>query len=389
MPDLPAILGGVPVRSRELPITRATVSADARLHADLAEIVASGSLTNGRHVSAFEREAAAFLGVEHAVATSSCTSGLMLVLRCLGLRGEVVLPSFTFMASAHAVAWNGLAPVFVDIDPDTFTLDPAAVAAAMGERTAAIMAVHTFGAPCDMEALSALASSRGVPLVADAAHGFGGAYPDSTMIGSKGLAEVFSLSPTKLLTAGEGGLVTTDDDELARELRIGREYANPGDYDSRFAGLSARLPEMSAALARHNLPHVPARVIRRRELAERYLKGLAGVGGVGFQRIPGRSRSTYKDFCVTIDEQAFGVDRDGLVKALHSENISTRTYFDPPVHRQRAYRSDAVLPRTDSLASRIVALPLSSHLDDESVDEVCSAIRRVHAHGPAVAALTA
>ncbi|WP_320065450.1 DegT/DnrJ/EryC1/StrS family aminotransferase [Micromonospora sp. RTGN7] len=386
--DKPVLLGGSPLLTETPPLARPPL---LREHGDLlavfGEIVAGGTLTKGGHLAALEAELAEFLGVAHTVAVSSCTSGLMLLMRVLGAGGEVVMPSFTFMASAHAARWNGLRPVFADIDPGGFGLSAAAAAQATGDRTVAILGVHVFGTPCDADALAEVAAARGVPLLLDAAPAFGAVYPDGTRVGGKGLAEVFSLSPTKPFTAGEGGIVTTSDESLARELRIAREYGNPGSFDSLFVGLNARMPELSAALARHQLPGFPDLLARRLALVQRYRAALADVPGIEFPRVPPGATSTHKDLSLTVDPALFGIERDTLVVALRAENVPTRNYFDPPVHRQTAYREavSGPLPNTEARASAVFAVPLYSGMTDDVVDRICAVIRRVQAHADSVA----
>jgi dTDP-4-amino-4,6-dideoxygalactose transaminase len=248
------------------------------------------------------------------------------------------------------------------------------------------MGVHTFGTPCDADGLAEVAARRGVPLIVDAAPAFGGGYGDGSMIGGKGLVEVFSLSPTKPFTTGEGGVIATDDAALAREIRIGREYGNPGTFDSLFVGLNGRMPELSAALGRHHLPYLPGVLARRQALVDRYRAGLADLPGLEFQRIAPGARSTYKDLSITIDPARFGVDRDTLAGALRLEKVATRNYFDPPVHRQTAYRDVVTgpLPYSEALSGSVLAIPLFSHLDESVVDQVCAVIHRIHRHAEAV-----
>lgn len=376
----PAVLGGPPILSEPVPLARPPLADDAALLGTLGAILAGGVLTKGEQLAALERELAEFLGVGHAVIVSSCTTGLMLLLRALGRTGEVVMPGFTFMATAHAARWNGLTPVFADIDPRSFGLAPRSAEEAVSERTAAIMPVHVFGTPCDADGLGKVATERDVPLLIDAAPAFGAEYGDGERVGGKGLAEVFSLSPTKPFTTGEGGIVATADGDLARELRIAREYGNPGNFDSLFAGLNGRMPEMSAALGRYFLPGLPDLLARRQELAARYRSALADVPGIGFQLVPPRATSTFKDFSLVIDEERFGLDRDVLALSLRAENVPTRNYFDPPVHRQTAYRDldTGPLPNSESLAAAVIAVPLYSGMSDAVVDQICAAIRRIH-----------
>ncbi|MFJ7416674.1 DegT/DnrJ/EryC1/StrS family aminotransferase [Streptomyces sp. NPDC098077] len=373
--------------SEMIPVARPTLEVGGALEADMKDVLASGQITNGRHVAEFEERVAEYLGVPSVVAVSSCTTGLLLLLRCLVDEGEVILPSWTFMASGHAVVWNGLDPVFADCAPDTFAVDAKSVSERMSERTGAVLAVHVFGSPCDVDALS---RDVALPVVVDAAHGFGGVYPDGTMIGTKGVAEVFSLSPTKPLTAGEGGLIATRDRDLAARLRVAREYGNPGTYDSEFFGLNGRMTELSAVLGKANLVSLPFWLTRRRALAARYQENLKALPGISFQRVPEGGESTYKDMTLLVDRDALGLSRDGLAAALKEDGVDTRRYFAPPMHQQRAYRQAcstmAALPHTEALAERVLTVPLHSHMPEEVVDRVCEAIHRLHRHGPEVTA---
>ncbi len=335
--DRPAIDGGQPVFPDGLPLARPAIADPGAVAEAAGTILASGVLTNGPYVRRLERRAAEYLGVRHCVAVASCTAGLMLALRASGLSGDVVLPSFTFSASAHAVAWNGLRPVFADIRPDDLLLDPEAVARSAGVRTSAILATHTYGTPCDVEALGRLARANGIRLFFDAAHAFG-SRRGPAMVGGFGDAEVFSLSPTKVLIAGEGGIIATNDDSLAERCRVGRDYGNPGDYDTRFVGLNARMSELHAATALASFEDLEERIAQRNQLAERYRKVLADVPGIDFPAVAEADRSTYKDFTILIDLDTFGMDAAATAAALAAEGVQTRRYYAPPVHRQRAYR---------------------------------------------------
>ena len=378
--ERPAIDGGRPVFPDGLPLARPAVADPAAVAEAAGAILASGVLTNGPYVRRLEERAAAYLGVRHCVAVASCTAGLMLSLRASNLSGDVVLPSFTFSASAHAVAWNGLRPVFTDIRPDDLLLDPDAVARSAGVRTSAIRATHTYGTPCDVEALGAFARRNGIRLFFDAAHAFG-SRRGPTMVGGFGDAEVFSLSPTKVLIAGEGGLVATHDAELAHTLRLGRDYGNPGDYDCLFAGLNARMSELHAATALASFEDLEERIGLRNQLAERYRKVLADAPGIDFPAVAEGDRSTYKDFTILIDPERFGMDAAATAAALAAEGIQTRRYYSPPVHRQRAYRwvgpANGGLPETDRAAARVLTLPLWTPMTDEQVDGVGAAMARL------------
>jgi dTDP-4-amino-4,6-dideoxygalactose transaminase len=341
-------------------------------------ILASKQLTNGAYVRKFEEAAAEYLEVTHCVAVSSCTAGLLLVLKVLDLRGEVILPSFTFHATAHAVVWNGLSPVFADCDVKTFCVAPRAVRTQVSIRTAAILAVHLFGNPVAVKELEDIAAELQIPLIFDAAHAFG-SRSHGKHVGGFGTAEVFSFSPTKLLVAGEGGLVATRDAGLAGKLRAARNYGDAGNYNPEILGVNARMSEINAAMALHGLAGLDARIERRNEIRLRYERNLSDVVGIRFQEVSEGGRSTFKDFSVIVDEREFGHSRDWLVELLHHENIGARKYFSPPVHRQKLYSAmwdERALPVTDMVSDGVVSLPIYSSLTNESVDKVCEVIRR-------------
>jgi dTDP-4-amino-4,6-dideoxygalactose transaminase len=333
-----------------------------------------GVLTNGPLVAELEATVAERLGVRHVVAVSSCTAGLMLALRALvPPGGRVVLPSFTFSATGHAVAWCGLEPVYAECEPESFQLDPADAARRL-DGAAALVATHVFGAPCDVAALTALAAQAGVPLVFDAAHALGAEHRGRP-VGSFGDAEVFSLSPTKTVVAGEGGLVATDREDVAEAVRIGRDYGNPGDYDTRFVGLNARMSELHAAVALESLADLDANLARRRAAAEAYRGLLAEVPGVQPQAVAPHDASTWKDFTVRISRRLLGSSRDDVAAALAAAGIDTRRYFDPPVHRQRSHaRWSAPLPVTEQVASEVLSLPIYPGLSRGAVERVAAVI---------------
>jgi dTDP-4-amino-4,6-dideoxygalactose transaminase len=285
------------------------------------------------------------------------------------------------MATVSALVWAGARPVFADADGSTANLDPEAAEAVITEKTTALVAVHNHGNPADIEGLRALAERRGLRLVFDAAHALGSLYGGEP-VGAQGDAHVFSLSFTKLLVAGEGGVVATDDDALAEQIRFGREYGNTGDYDSAFAGLNGRMGEFSALLALRGLPMLEAGARHRNRLAELYREGLGGVPGISFQRVREGDRSSYKDFSVRVEAGAFGLTRDVLAAALAAENVETRKYYDPPAHRHTAYRKfappDGALPNTMLLAARSLSLPIWSDMEPGVVAKVCAAVRGAH-----------
>ena len=370
-----------PALDPTVPFVRPDLPDFDSLAADLAAAVAGGMLTKGPELARLEAEAAAHLGVRHVVGVSSGTVGLMLVLAAVAdrqggfrahsaRRREVIVPSFVFLAAPTSIVWAGLEPVFVECDPETFTVCPAAVRAAVSDRTAAIMACHTFGCPCEEAELEAIAAAAGVPLLVDAAHGLGTSVAGRP-VGAAGLAQVFSLSPTKLVVAGEGGLVATSSDDLADAIRTGREYGNDGRYGCTLPGVNGRLPEFSAILARASLARLAEVASRRREAAAAYTAGLAGLPGIGPQRIPADATSSFKDFVITVSDAA-GCDRDRLRQRLAARGIDTRAYYDPPCHAMEAFAgahagrvvSGQALPLTvtERIAATALALPMGGHV---------------------------
>ncbi|GIU86613.1 MAG: hypothetical protein KatS3mg009_1128 [Acidimicrobiia bacterium] len=383
---LPALLGGRPAFQAGLPFARPARPPLERVMKRVEPSYERGMLTNGPLVAELEDRIATRLGVSEVIATSSCTAGLMLAVRAIvdDRPGHVVVPSFTFSASAHAVAWNGRLPRFVECDPDTFQIDLDDAMAAL-DGASAVLATHVFGSPCDPEELVRRAERYGVPVLFDAAHAMG-ALADGQPVGRFGVAEVFSLTPTKPLVAGEGGLVATDDSGLAEAVRVGRDYGNPGDYDTRFVGLNARMSEFHAAVALESLETLDETLERRREIARRYRLALSAVPGVSVQIVPAHFVSTFKDFTISIDADRFGLTRNQLVAVLSAEGIDTRNYFDPPVHRQQsyAYLDPVELPVTDRVASSVVSLPLHAEMADDDVDRVIEVVAGAHRHAEAL-----
>jgi dTDP-4-amino-4,6-dideoxygalactose transaminase len=356
-----------------------------QLRRRLEHIFDSGMLTSGPTVRELEEQVADRLGVPHVVAVASCTTGLMLVMQALRATGPVVMPSFTFSATAHAAVWAGGRPVFADIDPVTLTLDPEDAAKRLAGASA-LMATHIYGTPCAVERLDEIAAAEDVPIVYDAAHALG-SRRGSRAIGGFGAAEVFSLSPTKVAPAGEGGLVTTHDGDLAAHVRLARNYGNPGDYNCQVAGLNARMSELHAAVALATLSELPQRVARRNELVQVFAKHVDGVPGIRIPEVDSGDLSTYKDLTLVLDEQAFGLDVEMLASALSAEGVDSRRYFYPPVHRQDAYAylgEPASLPVTDAIAPRVLTLPLWTQMDDATVQQQADLVIRCHESAAAV-----
>jgi dTDP-4-amino-4,6-dideoxygalactose transaminase len=380
MDQRPALLGGKPAFSKKVPMVRPVLPDYSELAEGVQDILTTGMVTKGRFLAEFEQALAQHLEVKHAVAVASCTSGLMLTYRALGLTGDVIVPSFTFMATVSALVWNGLRPVFADVHAGTTNLDPQAVEALITPQTTAIVGVHNFGNPADIQGLKAVADRHRLKLIFDAAHGFGARY-QGVPVGRQADAQVFSLSPTKLLITGEGGVVATMDDELAHMIRMGREYGNDGSYDTIFPGLNARMPEFNALLGLHSLENLEHAAESRNETAVLFHEALSRIPGIGFQEVRPGDRNSYREFSITVEPAKFGLHRDEIVTALAAENIDSRKYYEPPVHRQTAYRTyfdGSPLPNTEWLASHSISLPMWTDMDQSVSLQICEAFQRIH-----------
>lgn len=384
----PAILGG-PVPETALPISQPTLPDFDAYTGPLREIFESRSITNDRWVRRLEEAAAEYLGVPEVVSLANATSGLILVAKLLGIKGKVLLPSFTFPATLHALLWNGLEPLLVDCDPDSFNIDPEDAERRIASGVTAIFPVYIFGNAPDWARIDALRRRHGLRALSDAAHAFG-TRAGGKMAGSFADAEIFSFAPTKVTVSGEGGLVATRDAALARELRIARNYGNPGDYDCTMAGLNARQSEIHALLGYLSMRQTELHIARREALVNRYRSGLAGLEGLRFQRIDPSCRSTHNYFAVRIDAERFGLSNAEMKTALERNRIHTKIYFHPPLHRQSRFGHLPGLrgefPNTDQVCREVLCLPLYSHMRDDDVDRVVETIRSLRAEAPSVRA---
>jgi dTDP-4-amino-4,6-dideoxygalactose transaminase len=326
---------------------------------------------NGPYVKEFEHRLAGLLGVRHCVAVCNATLGLELTARALGWQGEVILPSFTFIATAHAMRWQGLTPVFCEVDPATHNLDPRAVERAITDRTAGIVGVHVWGRPCDVDGLQDIANRAGVGLVFDAAHALG-CTSRGRSLGRFGQAEVFSFHATKFVNAFEGGVIATDSGELAGTLESMRNFGlDQHEYASRL-GTNAKMSEISAAMGLGSLESMDAwTAVNRRNygLYQTLCGGLPGLDPVAYDEA---ERNNYQFVVYEIDESRSGLSRDLVRDVLRAENIIARPYFYPGCHRMEPYArersgSPLVLPETDRLSARVLALPTGTAVGEEDI----------------------
>ena len=366
-----------------IPVARPELPPLERYVELLRDVWQSHMLSNfGRYARLFESRAQAYLGTPRVRAVASGDLGLVLGLAALDLPagGEVILPSFTFNSTVNAVLWNRLTPVFADIEPERLTLDPGEVARLAGPRTACVLATHVFGNPCDDAAIRDALGGRPVPVVYDAAHAFGTLYR-GRHAGALGDVEAFSFSGTKLVTSGEGGLVTAARDEIVTRLEYLRAYGFQDDYESHVVGLNAKLSELHAALGALNVETTEHAVRRRGAIADRYRRALGAIPGLAFQHVDGRDRSTWKDFAILCPH-----GRAALERRLGDASIQTKRYFRP-AHTMRAYRSwsSRPLPRTDLAYERILCLPIFNEMTDAQVDTVAAEIAAFYRGAPPAA----
>jgi dTDP-4-amino-4,6-dideoxygalactose transaminase len=376
-----AIFSGWPAFDEPVHVGRPNIGDRERLEQRVADALDSRWLTNdGPMVRELEGRVAELAGVEHCVAVSSCTVGLQLVARALGLAGEIVVPSFTFIATAHALRWLGLTPVFCEVDRRGHTLDPDAVGHAITPHTTAIVGVHLWGRACDVQRLEDVAGERDLALIFDAAHALGcssGGRP----IGGRGNAEVFSFHATKVASAGEGGAITTNDSSLAERLRLMRNFGFV-HYDT-VAGLgtNAKMSELAAALGLTSLDSLDEFIAVNRSNYVRYAYELDGLSGIALLPYDEAERNNYHYVVLEIAPGPTAEQqRDELVAVLHAENVLARRYFSPGCHRAPPYAEEvgaprAPLPLTEDLCSRVLVLPTGTAVGDADVQSICSIIR--------------
>jgi dTDP-4-amino-4,6-dideoxygalactose transaminase len=354
---------------------------------ELREILESGQLTNGVRVRRLEAAVKAYIGGDaEVICMSSNTTGMMLAWRGMDIEGEVLVPSFTFPATAHVLKWNGLTPVLVDCDRETFNIDVEDARRKITERTVGVAPVYIFGNAPNWTGLQSLMSEHGLRSVSDAAHAFGTTV-DGTFAGNLGDVEVFSLAPTKVLTTAEGGFVILRDPDLAEKLRRTRNYGNPGDYDCRELGMNGRMTEVHALLGLHALPNHEQQLVGRDRLVNVYRELLSDVPGLSFQRIDPNVRSTHNYFAVVLEPKAFGLSNRELYAFLKTKNVESKVYFHPPIHKQTLYKglSDGSdLPNTEWLVDRILCLPVTGHLNETDVATISQFVKEAHANASSV-----
>lgn len=331
---------------------------------------------NGPLVQELERHIAKLHGTRHCVAMCNGTIALEIAIRALGLSGEVIVPSYTFVATAHALSWQGIIPVFADIDPETHNLDPASVRQLITPRTTGIIGVHLWGRPAPVAALQQLASEYDLELMFDAAHAFGCSLAN-TMIGNFGRCEVLSFHATKVFNSFEGGAVLTNDDALAERMRLMRNFGFSGFDNVIHPGTNGKLAEISAAMGLTNLDALPAFIESNQQRYHAYNKRFSHMRGIKLIQYSEEDSPNYQYVVVEVEEGR--TQRDHLVAGLHAENVLARKYFWPGCHQMMPYREQfpdagAKLPNTIRIAERVVVLPTGPSLSLEEIELIAALV---------------
>jgi dTDP-4-amino-4,6-dideoxygalactose transaminase len=378
-----AIFGGAPAFNDKLHVGRPNIGNRERLLARFNQILDSRSLSNdGPFVREFERRVAEMAGVKNCIAICNGTVALEIAARSLGLAGEVIVPSFTFVATAHALKWQEITPVFCDIHPSTYTLDPDRIEALITPRTTGIVGVHLWGRACDIASLTEIANRHSLRLLFDASHAFGCSHKHRA-IGGFGDAEIFSFHATKFFNSFEGGAVVTNDDGLAKKARLMRNFGFT-DYDKVSSiGTNGKMNEVSAAMGLTSLESIDEFIAVNHRNYLKYLEGLRGLPGVRLLTYDEAESCNYQYIVLEFDEALTQIlKRDELWRILCAENIIARRYFYPGCHRMEPYCSSfpeagLLLPETESLAERVLCLPTGTAIGESEIAQICQIIKMI------------
>lgn len=375
-----ALFSGQPAFAAPVHVGRPNIGNRARFLERVNDILDCRWLSNyGAYVQEFEREVARQAGTQHCIAVCNGTVALEIAARALDLEGEVIVPAFTFVATAHALQWQGIKPVFADIDPASHLIDPASVRKLVTPRTSAILGVHLWGRTCDVDALEAVAREHGLKLLFDAAHAFG-CTRRGRRVGGHGQAEVFSFHATKFVNSLEGGAVVTNDGELARRIRLMKNFGFLGYDEVGYVGTNGKMNEVSAAMGLTSIEAMDEVIRLNRERYQRYLQALEGLPGLSLLRYDEAEQNNYQYVVLDVDPAACPLGRDDLLDVLWTENVQARRYFYPGCHRMEPYRSIAPddasgLPNTERVAGRILLLPTGPSLEMDDIETIAWIIR--------------
>ncbi len=371
-----AIFGGSLEFGEQLHVGRPNLPDQRKLFSRIERVLESKWLTNdGTNVQEFEKRIADFIGVRNCIATCNATVALEILARAADLQGEVIVPSFTFVATAHSLQWLGIRPVFCDIAADTHCLDPDRIEALITDRTTGIIGVHVWGRPCKVDHLSQIAQDHRLKLFFDASHAFGCSYQDR-MIGSFGDAEVFSFHATKFLNTFEGGAIVTNNDYLADTMRQMRSFGFI-DYDSVVSvGTNGKMNEVCAAMGLSSLDEMDDFIAVNRTNYHIYKRALPRTNGFLMMHYDEDAKNNFQYVVVKIEEESLGLSRDEILSILWKENVLARRYFYPGCHKMEPYRTmydleNRELPITDHVAKQVLCLPTGTAVTSDRVLQIC------------------
>jgi dTDP-4-amino-4,6-dideoxygalactose transaminase len=375
-----ALLGGTPAFREALHVGRPNRGSRAQLLSRVNDLLDRDWLSNrGPLVSEFEERVAQVAGTRHCIAMCNGTIALELLICALELSGEVIVPSFTFIATVHALQRHGVVPVFCDIEPETFCIDSRRVSELITPRTSGILGVHCWGRPCDVEALEEVARRYSLKLLFDAAHAFG-CSRRGRPVGSFGEAEVFSFHATKFVNAGEGGAVVTNDDDLAATLRLMKNFGFSGYDNVVCLGTNGKMAELAAAMGLTSLESMGDFVETNQNNYLRYQRELRELPGIDLIGFDANEKQNYQYVTVLVNEGKAGLSRDQLLQVLHAENVLARRYFYPGCHRMEPYRTlhphaGSRLPITERTADSVLILPTGQAVGPEDIAQIAWIIR--------------
>jgi len=381
-----AIFGGTPAFPERLHVGRPNVPNRHRFISRINDILDTRWLTNrGVYVREFEKRLADLIGVKHCISMCNGTIALEIAARAAGIKGEIIVPSFTFIATVHAMQWQEIVPVFCDIDPKTGNIDPACVEKLITPRTSGIVGVHLWGRPCDIDGLNRIAQKYNLKLLFDAAHAFGCSYKGK-MIGNFGDAEIYSFHATKIINTLEGGAVVTNNDALAEKVRLMQNFGFSGHDNVIYIGTNGKMNEISGAAGITALESLDDFISVNRRNYKHYREELAGIPGINVLMYDESEKCNYQYIIVDFDASVTKITRDLILQILHSENVLARRYFYPGAHRMEPYRSyfpnaGLLLPVTNMVVDRILSLPTGTAVDRPTISNICQIICFVVAHG--------
>jgi dTDP-4-amino-4,6-dideoxygalactose transaminase len=381
-----AYFGGPPTFSDDLFVGRPNVGDREGFMERINDMFNRRWFTNrGPYVREFESRISELIGVKHCIAMCNATIALEILTRALGMSGEVIVPSMTFIATAHALQWQQITPVFCDIDPETHNLDPAQVEAMITPKPTGIIGVHLWGRPCNVEALQKLADRYDLKVIYDAAHAFGCSLHDR-MIGNFGEAEVYSFHATKFFHTFEGGAVVTNNDELAAKIRLMKNFGFSGYDNVIYIGMNGKMSEVAAAMGLASLDNLDEVIHINREHYNHYHKELSQIAGIRLLPYHDDEKCNYQFIVIEIDQNEAGLGRDNLMEILHRERALVRRYFYPGCHRMEPYRSyfphaGLLLPATELVVDRVLSLPTGTAVTADDVAAICQLIKFAIEHG--------